>query len=619
MAQSLNDKIRVIRARLIAPTLEDPRLDFKPGAKYHKTLPGSASKLSKEKFFPWTETTPTGRPARIPVHLLNRPLQIAFGRYHWIDRITYRSQPSKPPIERDTPILLADAIADRERNGFVVTSIPQLNPLIEKWIEKNGGTVSHNLHTGLVTDFIDYEIIDDINVGCFLGKAALPARAFEITNTPPGVGALLGEHPRTVVHRGKGIPLDPELDLDQRDVVGDIINGRSIVVRGGPGCGKTRAVSDAIRIMVTGGSSVAFASPVPGAIRSIRRLLPDLPFTTVDMSKGELLQEKVDTLIVDEASAITPLQTMPLVAKATQIVIVGDPNQCPPPKSLPRIDGEESLLTWAMKLRHFMKPILRYHYRTPHPAVIDPVNVTFYVPRMRIVPVPWSNPLDGVYHHRLEGERYDGVVHAGEVDRTEAIIDRITRIDPSRSIMVITLNTRQRAAIADRLATRHPEVRVVYARDAQGDEADDIILTAAPGTKVGANNHPDTFETRLFTVALSRARRSMHIVIGPKCDRHLPAPIHFLNALTMLAITNRSYYPDTMQIAAHAMDRFGDEKVVVFDYGCVIAIRRETSPDWEVGVMPPIQTFLSKEENRAMKHMLLAKGWNIVDPWEDRR
>lgn len=620
MNMSIEKKIALVKARITAPTLEDPRLDFKPDSILHRTLPGSARELHGETFFPWTQATPTGRPARIPARLIGRPLQIAFGRFHWIDRVTYRSQPAKPPIERDTPIFLADAIADRERNGFVVTSQRTVNTLIVKWIEKNGGTASLSPRGELTTDFIDFEIIDDINVGCFLGKAALPARAFETRFTSPAVQVLLGGHAKELRHAcvNMNIPLDPALDLDQRDVVRYIISGHPILVRGGPGCGKTRAVSEAIRVMIEGGSSIAFASPVPGAIRSIRRLLPDLSFTTIDMSKGELLQHTVDTLIVDEASAITPLQTMPLAAKATQIVVIGDPMQCPPPKPLPRIDGEESLLTWAMKLRTFLQRELRYHYRTPHPIVTVPANLVFYKMRLRIVPVPWTNPLDGLYIHKLDGDRYDGAVHADEVERVVTLITRISKTDPARSIMVVTLNLKTRATIAAKIEKRYPTVRVLYARHAQGDEADDVILVTAPGNERGLDNHPDTFEMRLLAVALSRARRSLHIVIGPKFQ-FVPYPIQLVQLALKRFAQSQTSFPDTMDLASHAMDRFGSDEVEVCDFGCVVAIRRRTSPDWEVGVMPPPQPFLSKEENQAIKRLLLAKGWTLVDPYGTNR
>ena len=414
---SIDEKIADLKAKITQPKLEDPRLDFKPDGRFFRVLPGDVATWIGEKFIPWSRTTPVGRTARLPKDFVGHPLQIAFGWIRWTDTVTHADHPKRGTPIRDTPILLADAVANRDRGGFEIIGPVAANNLLVKWIERNGGTASLAADGSFATDFFSYERIDSIAVGRFIGKNAHLARAFDIaaTKVSKGLSILLGETVRTYMHLGA--VKDPDLDSDQKDAVQSVIEGTSIAVHGAPGCGKTRAIVAMANAIAKKEKLVAVASPVPGALASIRRMLDNPDVRIIDLSRGETAVEDVALLIIDEASSITPLQAAPLAASANQLVIVGDPHQSPPSTTLPRIDGEESLMTWALSLPSFKKHHLMHHYRSPHCEVIDLSNMEFYDGQIRMVPAPWWHPLDGMHVHELQSAAYDGPVHEGEAER----------------------------------------------------------------------------------------------------------------------------------------------------------------------------------------------------------
>ena len=61
-----------------------------------------------------------------------------------------------------------------------------------------------------------------------------------------------------------------------------------------------------------------------------------------------------------------------------------------------------SLLT-AAENASFPVRMLRYHYRSRHPALIDPSNRLFYNARLRIVPSPLPVDRYGVKFHKVDG------------------------------------------------------------------------------------------------------------------------------------------------------------------------------------------------------------------------
>ncbi len=360
---------------------------------------------------------------------------------------------------------------------------------------------------------------------------------------------------------------------------------------------------------------VAIASPVPGALDSIRRMLDNPDVRIFDLSRGETAVEDVALLIIDEASSITPLQAAPLAARADQLVIVGDPHQSPPSTTLPRIDGEESLMTWALSLPSFKKHHLKHHYRSPHCEVIDLSNMEFYDGQIRMVPAPWWHPLDGMHVHELQSAAYDGPVHEGEAERALEVARRIRAHDASRAILVITMNAKQRAEIAKRFDAAGPlyaDIDVVYVRDAQGNEADDVIVSLVPAVKPGLENHPDTFEDRLINVAFSRARRSNHAIIGPAPNERMHPVMHYY--LQMFRVPAHSAYQlnEPIRSIEYGRKLFGTENVQGCNLGVVVGITPSGKTHWDAGLLKANQNFWDYFEYKAIQEMLIKKGWNLI-------
>ena len=612
---SIDEKIADLKAKITRPKLEDPRLDFKPDGRFYRVLPGDPASLIGETFIPWSGVTPVGRRARLPKDFVGHPLQIAFGWIRWTDTVTYQFRPERTPVVRDTPLLLADAVANRGRDGFEIIGPVTANTLLLKWIERNGGTATLSDDGSFTTDFFPYERIDSIVVGRFIVKNAHLARAFDMaaTKVSKGLSILLGETVRTYMHLGT--VRDPDLDSDQRSAIQSVIEGTSIAVHGAPGCGKTRAIVAMANAIAEEERPVAIASPVPGALASVRRMLDNPHVRMIDLSRGETAVEDVTLLIIDEASSITPLQAAPLAARANQLVVVGDPNQSPPSSALPRIDGEESLMTWALSLSSFKKHHLKHHYRSPHCEVIDLSNMEFYDSKIRMVPAPWWHPLDGMHVHHLQSAPYDGPVHKGEAERALEIARRIRAHDASRSILVITMNAKQRAEIAKRFDAAGPlyaDIDVVYVRDAQGNEADDVIVSLVPAVKSGLENHPDSFEDRLINVAFSRARRSNHAIIGPKANEAMHPLMHYY--LQMFRVPAHAGYQldEPKRSIEYGRQFFKTQDVHGCNLGVVIGITPAGKNHWDAGLLKANNNYWDYFEYKAIQDMLVKKGWNLI-------
>lgn len=138
--------------------------------------------------------------------------------------------------------------------------------------------------------------------------------------------------------------LDPSLTDDQRGVVRAAFARPIVAVTGPPGVGKTTVISEVVATAKRHGVTVALTAPTGRAARRMTQLT-NHPATTVHrllgiVGKGQPPERSAadpipaQLVILDEASMLdVDLAAMltDAIAPGTHIVLVGDPDQLPPP------------------------------------------------------------------------------------------------------------------------------------------------------------------------------------------------------------------------------------------------------------------------------------------------
>lgn len=260
---------------------------------------------------------------------------------------------------------------------------------------------------------------------------------------------------------------------------------------------------------------------------------------------------KFDLLVMDEASQIQPVDALGAIARANQVVVVGDPKQLPPTSFFAKMtasddeeedDGAavvavESILGLFMA-RGLPKRMLRWHYRSRHQSLIAVSNHQFYENKLYIVPSPYT-ALGGMglrFRHVPEGLFDTGVKRNNLIEAkvvAQAIIEH-ARTSPRLSLGVAAFSAAQRRAIMDELELLRrsisPEVESFFNQhptepffvknleNVQGDERDVIFISVGYGRSVPGGRVPMRFGPlgtdggeRRLNVLISRAKRRCEV------------------------------------------------------------------------------------------------------------
>ncbi len=226
-----------------------------------------------------------------------------------------------------------------------------------------------------------------------------------------------------------------------------------------------------------------------------------------------------DLLVIDEASQIRPEDALGSIARAKQIVVVGDQHQLPPTMFFEKLtanvedddeDGGEatgaratemeSLLTLC-EARSVGQRMLEWHYRSRDPSLITVSNEEFYENRLILPPCPTQD--DDAYGLKLR--RVPGIYGAGrradnriEAERVAERLSEIARRLPDRSVGIVTFSMAQADMMTDvlemarrkdplldaLLAEDKPEnVFVKNIENVQGDERDIILISVGYGPR----------------------------------------------------------------------------------------------------------------------------------------
>ena len=281
------------------------------------------------------------------------------------------------------------------------------------------------------------------------------------------------------------------------------------------------------------------------------------------LSKDELAGQTIDfdAVIFDEASQVFPEDAVPAIARAKQVVVVGDQHQLPPTNFFRRsfrdddyddaddddydettdaFEGRESILDAMIGMvgRNVAEEYLGMHYRSRHDSLIRYSNHYFYDDRLLVFPAPEpAASAFGIRDIYLPDARYEphAARNRGEAERTvDEVFNLMLTVPDEESIGVVALNRKQADCVRDLIDRRRLDEPVLDERFAedriepffvknlenvQGDERDHVILSIGYGPTVGSGRVPNRFGPinreggeRRLNVSVTRARKSMTVV-----------------------------------------------------------------------------------------------------------
>ncbi len=238
-----------------------------------------------------------------------------------------------------------------------------------------------------------------------------------------------------------------------------------------------------------------------------------------------------DLLVIDEASQVRPEDALGVIARAKQVVIVGDKKQLPPTNFFNSLcaddddenddshdegdssalqgaataDDMESILTLC-DARGFPSKMLKWHYRSKHHSLIEVSNIEFYGNGLILPP----SPLPQKDQHGLVFKRVAGAYDRGgkRTNRLEAqaIVEALIAHainTPEVSVGIAAFSNAQCNEINTqiietrcinlsldaflRTMEQKNEVFVKSIENVQGDERDVIFISVGYGPRVAGN------------------------------------------------------------------------------------------------------------------------------------
>ncbi len=276
-------------------------------------------------------------------------------------------------------------------------------------------------------------------------------------------------------------------DLNKRGIAGrlDVLKVPSGVQ--GPRVKDKTELSLINHIVTKPKSRVTIRQLIKRAGRSLQVLKPCWMMGPLSVAQyipaGEL---EFDLLIMDEASQMKPEDAIGCIARAKQVIIVGDPKQLPPTNFFNRtveaeededdtseVEEAESILDAAIPIFQPARR-LRWHYRSQSEDLISFSNKYFYNNDLVVFPSPTTRSEDkGIsfeYVPKATCRKGKNPVEARYVAK-RAI--EFMESGTANSLGIVALNSAQQQLIEDefyRLLQKSPLAEVYLERRAQGSE-----------------------------------------------------------------------------------------------------------------------------------------------------
>ena len=274
------------------------------------------------------------------------------------------------------------------------------------------------------------------------------------------------------------------------------------------------------------------------ASKAIRALKPCYMMSPLSVSQFiDPMQEPFDLMIMDEASQIFPEDSLGAIARAKQVVVVGDPNQLPPTNffssSMKEDDiQDETVVTSAESILDLMLRVyphvkrLKWHYRSRHESLIAFSNHHFYDSELMIFPSPERDTSQvGISRKFISNGFFKEQKNTNEAI---AIVDAICehlKANPVDSLGAVAMNKKQ-AELIDRLLEEKTKEDINIRRlldlainkgkffiknleNVQGDEADILYI----GTTYGPDPESKKVYQRFGPINGDHGWRRMNVLI----------------------------------------------------------------------------------------------------------
>lgn len=327
-----------------------------------------------------------------------------------------------------------------------------------------------------------------------------------------------------------------------------------------------------------------------GAGGAVQRIKP--VFLMSPLSVAQFLppgRMTFDLLVIDEASQIAPEDSLGAVARARQIVVVGDDKQLPPTNFFrlaineddeledealkpARTSDFESILTLG-RSRGMPERMLQWHYRSKHPSLIAVSNQICYGGSLLLPPSPLQDDdrlgLSLVQSPPGHYDRGGTGRNQVEAELVANYVERHMLEYPEQSLGVACFSVAQRNAIDDALYSRRltsaveafaPNGERLFVKNlesVQGDERDVIFISVGygkdPQGRISANFGPISHDggERRLNVLISRARTRC-VVFSSILSADIPADA---KPLGTRMLRDFLYFVETGKLAAgHVTD-----------------------------------------------------------------
>ncbi len=261
-----------------------------------------------------------------------------------------------------------------------------------------------------------------------------------------------------------------------------------------------------------------------------------------------------DLLLIDEASQIRPEDALGAIARAKQVVVVGDSKQLPPTNFFSRLSDDETNPSESdEEADHFLGDVesvlglcsgifknnlmLRWHYRSQHPGLIAVSNRNFYENKLLMPPsvlLAKSSKGLGVSFVASPPNSYqrggsDGGRNVAEADLIAQEVIAFAKANPTKSLGVAAFSVKQRDAIRDLIdeyRSKNPKLEAFFSlarkepffvknlESIQGDERDVIFIS------VGYGRSNDGRLTQTFgPLAADGGERRLNVLISRAKER----------------------------------------------------------------------------------------------------
>ncbi len=401
------------------------------------------------------------------------------------------------------------------------------------------------------------------------------------------------------------------------------------------------------------------------------RLTPCMLMSPISVAQYfDTKSEKFDLLVFDEASQMPTCEAVGAVARAKNVIVVGDPKQMPPTNffNTNNFDEEnvekedlESILDDCLALSVPSQHLL-WHYRSKHESLIAFSNANYYDNKLLTFPST-DDIISKVTYINVEGF-YDKGKTRQNTFEAKAIVDEvIRRLDDEelrkRSIGIVTFSVVQQFLIEnllDEVYKSRPDLEKIATggeeplfiknlENVQGDERDVILFSVGYGPnkdgKVSLNFGPINRDGgwRRLNVAVSRARYEMKVFSTLKADQidlnrtgskgvaGLKAFLSFAekgkSALSIKTIKKIESTTSFAQLIAEKINQHGYN--VHTNIGCstyridIGVINPSNTNEYLLGVLCDGDNYFKSNTTRdreiTQPQVLESLGWNIYKVW----